>query len=256
MGWTMAQEPGVLLPPLGIVFHVTAITILASSHALLHLGGRNALIFMTWCVAVEWTLEQINVWYDGCIFGRLTYSDQAGPKLIDIPIIVPFCFASLVWPSIVIASLLLHERVVHLGAVGESALRSAARAALIAAIHTMWSPSVEPLVVRQGALTYTDTPPSAGADPRGPVGTFLFVPMSEFKSWFLMALLMVHGFQLAGLPLPPPRRPRLALDSAPLVLFGMFALWLSARESRTRNLAILRVRSFASRATPPRGSED
>lgn len=229
MGWTILQKPGVLLPPLGIIFHVAAITTLAASHALLHLGGRNAFIFMVWCVVVEWALEQLNVWYDGFIFGRLVYSDQAGPKLIDIPIIVPFCFASLVWPSIVIVSLLLHDRVCYFGAAGESWFHTLFRSALVAAVHTMWSPSVEPLVVKQGVLTYTDTPPTPGADPRGPIGTFLFVPMSEFRSWFLMALLMVVGYSRARLTLPPPRKPSFAIDSAPLVLFGMFALWLTLR---------------------------
>jgi hypothetical protein len=36
-----------------------------------------------------------------------------------------------------------------------------------------------------------------------------------------MAFLMVYGFQRANLPLPPPRKPCLAVDCAPLVLFGM-----------------------------------
>ena len=166
MLWTTAQEPGVLLPPLGVIVHVAAITVLAATHALLHLGVRSACVFMAVCVTIEWTCEQLNVSYDGFIFGRLAYSDQIGPKLGDIPIIVPFAYASLVWPSVVITSLLLHERVCYLSSKGESWVRMAARSVLTAMVHTAWSPSVEPLVLKFGALTYLDTT-HASKDPYG-----------------------------------------------------------------------------------------
>jgi len=231
MLWTIAQEPGTLLPPLGIIVHVIAITVLAASHAVLHLGTRNAAIFMALCVAWEWTWEQINVSYDGVIFGRLAYDDHlAGPKLGDIPIIVPFCFASLIWPSVVIASLLLHDRVCYLISPSpEPLLRTAARCALMALVHTAWSPCVEPFAIAMGVFKYLDTPPEESSDPRGQVGTFMFVPMSEFRGWFYMAFGMIFAFTKMNLPLPAPRRLSVLVDSAPLVLFGMFALWLTLR---------------------------
>ena len=52
--------------------------------------------------------------------------------------------------------------------------------------------------------------------------------MSEFRSWYLMAFVMVYVFSRLGSP-PAHRKPAVAVDSAPLVLFGMFALWLTVR---------------------------
>ena len=95
-------------------------------------------------------------------------------------------------------------------------------------------------------------PPSAPSDHdagvggrRGPIGTFLFVPMSEFRSWFLMAFAMVFLLSLlnltGNLPTPPVRKPSLAVDSAPLVLFGMFAFWLSVSAVRLTLASSIRL---------------
>ena len=60
-------------------------------------------------------------------------------------------------------------------------------------------------------------------------GSFLTVPMSEFRGWYCMAFFMIFVFSCMGLSFPAHRKPNTTVDSAPLVLFGMFALWLSVR---------------------------
>lgn len=233
MIWTITLPVGSLIPAAAICVHVPAMAVMAFAHSVHHIGAKQSALFMLVIVVIEWSWEQMNVWYDGFIFGNLSYSDtMVGPKLIDIPIIVPLAFAALCWPAFVITNILLHNHPIKL--VGPSTvsnwLAHLWRCAIFAFIHTAWSPCVEPVVAKFGAFGYPHVG-SAGGGEWLP-GTFFSIPFSEFKGWWVMAFVSILSYSIIGplvSPLPASKPVDLLVDSTPLVLFGGFAAWLIVR---------------------------
>lgn len=227
MVWTCLLPPDQqLIPAAAIVVHVPSMIIMAFTHSVHHIGVKQSLAFFVVVVVIEWSWEQVNVWSNGLIFGMLQYHDTLiGPKLIDIPFIVPLAFAALCWPAFVITNILLHNHPVKVAA-KEPFIALVWRCAIFAFIHTAWSPCVEPVVVKHGAFGYPTVGHGGGAWEQG---TFFSIPLSEFRGWWLMAFTACLVYTLLVAPrlaMPPPKPVDALVDATPLILFGGFALWL------------------------------
>jgi len=229
IGWTISLPMGQLIPPWAICFHVPAMVLMAFSHALHHMGARQSLAFFALVTAVEWSWEQLNASFGGFIFGPLAYHDTLiGPKLMDIPVIVPLAYAAIAWPATAMVNVMLHDHPVVRSGAHEPLLHFVWRCAIVSTVHTAWSFGVEPLCIKFGAMHYTDHPVTGTWQP----GTFWGVPFTEFRGWWLMALfaLTLHGRLVAPrLPLPPAKALDLVIDSTPCLLYGGFAAWLVVR---------------------------
>lgn len=227
MAWTISLGPGQIIPSWAICFHVPAMVLMAFAHSVHHIGLKQAAGFFGTIVVVEWVWEQLNVSYDGFIFGNLSYHDSLiGPKVGDIPFIVPFAFAALCWPAYVMVNLILHGHPIKTSGAEDSLLALVWRCAIFSFVHSAWSLSVEPLIFKFGAFGY----PKLGA-PGGTwiPGTWFGVPYTEFRGWWLMAFfgVFVYSRFVAPFLTMPPQKPLCRIvDSSPLVLFGGFAVWL------------------------------
>lgn len=213
---------GRVLPPTFAVMHVAAMIFMAGYHSVRHIGAKAAALFFGMMVVLEWMAEQINISGSGWVFGHVIYDDHlVGPKLGDVPVIVPVAFAALVWPTFVMVNLLLEERVVVLRQ-REGLVPLAWRCALYALVHTAWSFAIEPTCLATGLYRYTAL---HGAEP----GTFFGVPMSELRGWSILAFIQFFTysrFVAPRLTLPPPRPIDLRVDLTPFLLYGGFALFL------------------------------
>lgn len=212
---------GRVLPPAFAVMHVAAMIFMAGFHSVHHIGARPAGIFFGMMVVLEWLAEQINISGSGWVFGHVIYDDHlVGPKLGDVPIIVPIAFAALVWPTFVMVNLLLEQRVVVLRK--REGLGSLAwRCALYALVHTAWSFAIEPTCMATGLYRYDRL--------AGTAGTFFGVPMSELRGWAILAFIQFFAyarFIAPRLAIPEPKPVDLRIDVTPFLLYGGFALFL------------------------------
>lgn len=197
---------------------------IAVLHSLRHLGVKHALLYFGVIVLVELTLEQVNIWTHGGVFGELKYPDQYfGPKIGDVPVAVPLAMCAINWPTYVIVNLILFRRVVmssrQLGVVA-----ALAHCAILATMHTAWSFCAEPMALANGILYRPTVGDHSGVTHWG-------VPVVEFCGWWLMAFVQFAIFsfivaRVAGLPAEKPVHRW--VDSAPLVLYGGTALLLLA----------------------------
>lgn len=212
---------GRVLPPAFAVLHVAAMIFMAGFHSVHHIGAKPAGVFFAMMVVLEWIAEQVNISGSGWVFGHVTYDDHlVGPKLGDVPIIVPIAFAALVWPTFVMVNLLLEQRVVVLRK-REGLVPLAWRCALYALVHTAWSFAIEPTCMATGLYGYDRL--SAGT------ATFYGVPMSELRGWAILAFIQFFAYSrfiAPRLAIPEPRPLDLRIDATPFVLYGGFALFL------------------------------
>ncbi len=212
---------GRVLPPAFAVLHVAAMIFMAGFHSVHHIGAKPAATFFGMMVVLEWLAEQVNISGSGWVFGHVTYDDHlVGPKLGDVPIIVPIAFAALVWPTFVMVNLLLERQVVVLRK-REGLLPLVWRCALYALVHTAWSFAIEPTCMATGLYGYDRLAPGTP--------TFYGVPMSELRGWAVLAFIQFFAYSrfiAPRLTIPEPRAIDLRVDATPFVLYGGFGLFL------------------------------
>jgi uncharacterized membrane protein len=222
---TMIVLPtGQTLPAHWGIVQASAMLLMVVLHAVHHIGGKQALAFFAVCVIGEWTCEQINISFGGIFFGHLIYDDVlVGPKIGDVPFVVPFTVGAFMWPPLVIGSIMLHERAVVVAEKGEGFIRLVFRCAIFAMIHVAWLFGIEPTAMKMGLYEYVgltiDSP-----------NTFYGVPMSEVLGWSLMAFGMYFvycKFLAPRFEMPKERVVSPWVDSIPYLLYGGFALFLT-----------------------------
>ncbi len=220
----IALPTGQTLPANWGIVQATAMILMVGLHAAHHLGSKQALAFFAVCVLGEWTCEQINISFGGIFFGHLIYDDVlVGPKIGDVPFVVPFTVGAFMWPPFVIGSILLHERAVVVAEKGEGIIRLIFRCVILAMIHVAWLFGIEPTAMKMGLYHYV------GLTVDSP-NTFYGVPMSEFLGWFLMAFGMYFiycKFLAPRMEMPKERVVNLWVDSIPYLLYGGFAVFLT-----------------------------
>jgi len=136
--------PGAALPALpgGLNGLTTLLVAFSVSHAAYALGLRRTAVFFAISAVVSWLFEQAGV-STGAVYGPYHYTDVLGPKLGDVPLLIPGAWFMMIYPGYVIAGLLVDGRpygtrgswanVVWLAAVG-------------AAVMTAWDVVVDPIL--------------------------------------------------------------------------------------------------------------
>jgi len=75
-------------------------------HASYALGVRLTLVFFAITAVTSWIFEEIGV-TTGLIFGPYHYTSMLGPWLGSVPVLIPLAWFVLVYPSYVVANLIL-----------------------------------------------------------------------------------------------------------------------------------------------------
>jgi uncharacterized membrane protein len=135
----LVRLPGL---PGGLTVLTSIVAFFSLSHAWYSLGGRLTGIFIALSAAISWAFEQAGV-ATGQIFGAYHYTDYLGGKLGHVPLLIPLAWFMMIYPSYVIANLLLSRR-----ATGTPAgLRPLmALAAASAVVMTVWDLVIDPIL--------------------------------------------------------------------------------------------------------------
>jgi uncharacterized membrane protein len=164
-------------------------------HATFALGGRLTLVFFAITALTSWVFEEIGV-VTGLVYGQYHYTTTLGPWLGSVPILIPFAWFLLIYPSYVIANLILDG-----WPVGTAGGRGhLCRLALVGALlMTAWDLVIDP----------TLSGPTVGAwvwERRGP---YYGVPVQNYLGWILTAFtiyLLYRSVERRGLRLADPQR--------------------------------------------------
>ncbi|MEV6493951.1 carotenoid biosynthesis protein [Actinoplanes sp. NPDC051633] len=151
--------------------------LLSVSHALVTRGRRAAAALVATATVGGFLVEAIGV-ATGFPFGSYAYSGELGPRILDVPLIIPLAWTWMAWPAWLAALRLagsLWKRVA-LAAVGLAA----------------WDLFLDPQMVGEGYWRWLDPTPALPGVPGIPIGNYL--------GWLGFALLLMTALALAGGP--------------------------------------------------------
>jgi len=235
IGVDMSLPPGTFMPSPWTEIHGIVMLFMTLLHSIYCLGFAQSFAFFISNVAIEWAFEQTNISFGGYIFGPLHYADGLlGPKIGDVPVIVPVGIYFFCWPAYCLGNLIMHQRAVVLKEKHESYLKLAVRCVVYGMLHTAWSLSIDPACVNYGFYVYTDVEAAGGPIPQS--DTYFGVPLSEFRGWTLLVFTQWFVYLAVVAPLLPSplaedkRKKRIDqlefFDLTPVVLYGGFAVYL------------------------------
>ncbi|BCY06593.1 carotenoid biosynthesis protein [Actinoplanes sp. L3-i22] len=177
--------------------HLTVATVLLGvafslTHALLARGPRAVGALLLTATLGGFAVEAIGV-ATGFPFGTYEYSGRLGPRLLDVPLIIPLAWTWMAWPAWLAALRVARGRL--------------ARIALAGAGLATWDLFLDPQMVAEHYWRWADPVPALPGVPGVPIGNYL--------GWLgfallLMAALSTAAGQAATLPAPSDA-PALAL---------------------------------------------
>lgn len=206
--------PMVPLPhlPLETRVRYVALVIFSLAHATYMLGWRHALGFVGLTTSVSWVFEQFGV-QTGLIFGSYHYSGELGLKLGHVPLMIPFAWFMMAYPSYVIANLIACDQP---SGSPSRPIRIILISFLGAMVMTAWDVLVDP--VRSG--------PEVRAWIWEQGGPYFGVPLQNFVGWILTTFTVHLAYRLLESKVSPkPVGPlTVGIASMPLAAYGVQAI--------------------------------
>ena len=142
-------------------------------HASVALGTRLTLAFLAITTVTSWIFEEVGV-VTGLIFGPYHYTSTLGPWLGSVPILIPLAWFVLVYPSYVVANLIVGGWPV--GTPG-GRCHLVGRALVGALVLTAWDLVVDPIL----------SSPTVGAWVWERGGPYFGVPVQNYLGWIVTA---------------------------------------------------------------------
>ncbi|HEX7497083.1 MAG TPA: carotenoid biosynthesis protein [Candidatus Limnocylindrales bacterium] len=159
----------VLTGSLGVLTSVVALFSL--SHAWYSLGGRLTVVFFGLSAVISWAYEQIGV-ATGFVYGAYHYTDYLGGKLGHVPLLIPLAWFMMVYPSYVIANLVVERRATGTRPGAASLMWLACVGAVV---MTVWDLVIDPIL----------SAPSIRAWVWETGGPYFGIPIQNYLGWLL-----------------------------------------------------------------------
>jgi putative membrane protein len=135
----LVRLPGL---PGGLTLLTAIMAFFSLTHAWYSLGGRLTLIFFALSAAISWVYEQAGV-ATGVVFGAYHYTDYLGGKLGEVPLLIPLAWFMMIYPSYVIANLVVARRATGTAPGAGPLVRMAVASA---AVMTAWDLVIDPIL--------------------------------------------------------------------------------------------------------------
>lgn len=190
--------------------------------------GRRAAVLAVLAPALGWFAEQMGSTH-GWFFGSYTYTEVLGPRLGDVPVVIPLMWFALTYTGYVFANLIVWQVP---GDGATSIRRSAAMAFLAALVVTAFDLGADPYMVyglKAWIMEKKD-------------GWWFGETLQGFVGWMLVSFTIVFSFRLLlrRLPARVGHRPRLGWLLVPFVLYGGLMLFQATQgvPVETRTIAL------------------
>jgi len=196
-------------------------------------GERSARIFLATGAALGWFAEQMGS-SRGWFFGSYSYTDVLGPRLGDVPLVIPFMWFGLCHIGFLMASLVLWRQPAPAGGWRSGLLAAALSAMLVTAFDL----GADPYFVYQlkaWIMAETD-------------GDWYGETVRGFEGWLIVSFTIVCTFQALARP-RLEAAPDAAGARAALVPIGLYAFMLAYQLAFTQPVA-LKVTAFFAMGIP------
>ncbi|MCC6070917.1 carotenoid biosynthesis protein [Massilia sp. GCM10020059] len=192
------------------------------------LGARAALRFVVIGVAVGWIAEQLGASY-GWFFGSYTYTEVLGPRIGDVPAVIPLMWFALCYAAYVIANLMVWQAPSDGAAPLVQAIAMSVLAAMIVTAYDLGADPYMVYKLKAWIMAKTD-------------GWWFGETVQGFAGWALVSFVIVFGFRLSL----RGRAPRPAMPVArrhalvPLGIYGGSMLFqvIEGYPVETRTIAL------------------
>ena len=201
------------IPPIpgGLPSLTVILTVFGLSHAWYSLGGRLTALFFVISAVVSYALEEGGV-ATGLVYGGYHYTDYLGAKLGHVPVLIPLAWFMMIYPSYVIASLIVARRPAGTGPGLRGLLAAAAASAVV---MTVWDLVVDPILSgslnRQPAWIWESG------------GAYFGVPIQNYVGWLVTTFIVYVVYRAAeqrlGLRTAGPMTWRVA--AMPVLAYGL-----------------------------------
>lgn len=172
------------------------------------LGWRATRTFVLLGLAIGWFAEQMGS-TDGWFFGRYTYTDVLGPRLGNVPVVIPLMWFVLAYTGYVLANLILWHRPVDEGADVPRAASTSFIAAMIVTAYDLGADPYLVYVMKAWIMEKTN-------------GAWFGETVQGFVGWTFIGFVILFAFRLLvrrGATAPPtPAAARAAL--VPMAIYG------------------------------------
>ena len=171
--------------PVGLPSLTVILTVFSLSHGWYALGGRLTALFFTVSAVVSYALEEGGV-ATGLVYGGYHYTDYLGAKLGHVPILIPLAWFMMIYPSYVIASLIVERRPAGTG-LGLRALVAASGTSAV--VMTVWDLVIDPILAgplnRQPAWVWESG------------GAYFGVPVQNYAGWLVTTFIVYFLYRAA-----------------------------------------------------------
>jgi putative membrane protein len=195
-----ALAPWFGLPGLGNIGFTLVFVLFAVLHCARCEGWKRTGLFFATAAVVSYLLEEAGV-RTGLVYGPYHYSDLLGPKLGDVPVLIPLAWFMMIYPSWVVAKVLMRGVDTRLAA-GIAAL------ALIAAmVMTAWDTVMDPGMAAAGNWVWEQG------------GAYFGVPLRNYFGWLLTTFLVYCGAGLIWRGSRPAAGGSAAFAGLPVIVY-------------------------------------
>jgi len=168
------------LIPGGLKVLTAILAAFSIAHAWYSLGGRLTAVFFALSATISWAFEQAGV-MTGLVFGPYHYTEYLGGKIGDVPLLIPLAWFMMIYPSYVIAKLVLEGRASGPPGSAWGAVRLAGVAAFV---MTAWDLVIDPIL----------SGPSARAWIWEGGGPYFGVPIHNYLGWLVTTFTVYVAF--------------------------------------------------------------
>jgi uncharacterized membrane protein len=147
------------------------------------IGARPALNFVVIAVVFGWFAEQMGA-TDGWFFGEYTYTEVLGPRIGEVPAIIPLMWFALTYVAYVIANLIVWQHPVRDHPSLGWMVAMSALAAMIVTAYDLGADPYMVFVLKAWVMTKTD-------------GWWFTETLQGFVGWFTVSFAIVFAFHLS-----------------------------------------------------------
>ncbi len=214
--YTYATAIRVLLAPIihlpdlpgGVQGQTVVLLLFSLTHAAYLLGWKQTLAFFLFSAVVSWIFEELGV-LTGMVYGNYYYTAMLGPKLGEVPILIPLAWFMMIYPSFIIANLIAEGKAI----VHDTGMGTIIRLSLLSAmVMTAWDLLIDPVL--------------SGPDYRAWIwvdgGPYYGVPAQNYVGWILTTFTIYFCFRLFEKRFPVSGRNKVttAIIAMPLVAYA------------------------------------
>jgi putative membrane protein len=205
----LAPVLGLPREPTSLQINTIVLMLFSLCHASYMLGARKALAFFLISAVVSWAFEQVGV-ATGLVYGAYHYTDKLGMKIGHVPVLIPIAWFMMIYPSYVIANLIIDGRPTS----ARAGIRHVVWLSLLSGIiMTAWDLPMDPLMSGMKHWIWDEGGPYFG------------VPIQNFVGWLLttFTVYLLYGLLEQWHPARRADGASAPVAAMPVIAYGAFA---------------------------------